>query len=227
VHGGTLTGEIPLVAGAPSADLLLVPAGDSVWAVEGARTTPVTALDMTRELGDVTLDGTSATRLGDRAALDRALRIGRVLLAAEQVGLARRALELAVGYAGERRQFGRVIGSFQANKHRLADVWVGVQKATAVARHAVAAVDLGDEQEERIAASLASAVCGRMAEQAAGELLQIHGGLGFTWENPSHLYVKRARVDALALGSPAQHRHALAEALGLRPGQGEEHRVRT
>jgi alkylation response protein AidB-like acyl-CoA dehydrogenase len=219
---GAVTGVVQLVAGVEHADIILVPVPGAVLAVDvsDVEVAPVTALDMTRQLSDVTFRASAGTVLatGKAAdgALDRAGVVGQAMLTAEQVGLARRSVDFAVEYAKERRQFGRQIGSFQANKHRLADAWVEVQKATAASRHVVATLaDSADTAEQAIAAGFSSMICSRAAEQAAGELLQIHGGLGFTWDNPSHLYVKRARVDALALGSPSWHRKRLGYLLEI------------
>jgi alkylation response protein AidB-like acyl-CoA dehydrogenase len=147
---------------------------------------------------------------------------GAGLLASEQVGLAQWCLDSTVEYLRTRVQFGRKVGSFQALKHRMADVWVSVTQARAVARYAaglLAAWEPGRTEldEVRIAVALASAHCSEVAVRAAEECVQLHGGIGFTWEHPAHLYLKRAKADALAFGSADLHRARLAELVDLRP----------
>jgi len=138
-----------------------------------------------------------------------ALTTGAALLASEQVGLAQWCLDSTVDYLRTRYQFGRQVGSFQALKHRLADLWTRVTQARAVARYAAARAGDGDE-EEAIATALAQAYCSEAAVLAAEECVQLHGGIGFTWEHPAHLYLKRARSTAIALGTADRHRAALA-----------------
>ncbi len=211
--GGTLDGIVRTVADALTADLLLVPAidGDQPALVlvdtAGARRDPIGSLDLTRPLVDLTFDGVAGERLGSgpeaAAALDSALTTGAAVLAAEQVGLAQRCLELTIEHLLSRYQFGRQIGSYQALKHRMADLWAGVAQARAVARYAVACVADGDP-DAAVAASLAQAYCSPLAVKAAEECVQLHGGIGFTWEHPAHLYLKRAKADAIALGTAAR-----------------------
>jgi alkylation response protein AidB-like acyl-CoA dehydrogenase len=212
--GGTLTGTVTSVADALTADVLLVPAGESLYAVAAGEVTrtPVSSLDMTRQLCDVALSGASgrpvATGPAAAAAVTAALATGAALLASEQVGLAQWCLDSTVEYLKTRYQFGRQVGSFQALKHRLADLWTQVTQARAVARYAAAQAGSG-EREEAIAAALAQAYCSEVAVLAAEECVQLHGGIGFTWEHPAHLYLKRARSTAIALGTPTWHRAAL------------------
>ena len=221
---GRLTGTVTTVADASTADVLLVPAVDDdgpvlVHVAAGeARLEAVGGLDRTRVLTHVTLDGTAGPVLarGARAAQAReaALLTGAAVLACEQVGLASRALETAVAYTSERRQFGRPVGSFQALKHRMADVWVALTQARAVARWAVDAV-AAEDPDAPVAVAVAQAHCGAAAVRAAEECVQLHGGTGFTWENPSHLLLKRAKADALALGGAHTHRARLAHLVDL------------
>jgi alkylation response protein AidB-like acyl-CoA dehydrogenase len=222
--GGGLRGTITSVADALPANILLVPAADGLWAVDaegpGVTRTPVVSLDATRQLCDITLDRPPGERLADagagRAAVRAALTTGAALLAAEQLGLASWCLETTVAYVKERRQFGRPVGSFQAVKHRLADIWVDVTQARAVARYAAGtAVETGGEAE--IAAALAQAHCGPVAVRAAEECVQLHGGIGFTWEYPAHLYLKRAKASAIAFGTADRHRAALGHLVDLTP----------
>ncbi|GAB7003023.1 acyl-CoA dehydrogenase family protein [Nocardioides sp. AN3] len=218
-------GTVRSVAGALEADVLLVPTegagGVELRAVAAAdaRIEPVVSLDMSRQLADVTVDaGTGAVAVeADAAAAVRAgLLAGTALLASEQLGLAQWCLATTVAYLQERRQFGRVVGGFQALKHRLADLYTAVEGATAAARYAaavLAAEPSGDEAA--IATHTAAAWCSDVAVLAAEEAVQLHGGIGMTWEHPAHLYLKRAKADQLALGLPGHHRARLAELVGL------------
>lgn len=208
-----------LLVGAPiglPADVLLVPEGDALYAVRGAVVTPVSSLDMTRPLADVDLTGTERVLLSDdaSAAIEAGLRMGAGLLAAEQVGVARWALETTIAYLKERRQFGRIVGGFQALKHRLADLYAEVEQADAAARYAAATLAT-DDADAPIAVAVAAAFCSEVAVHAVEEAVQLHGGLGMTWEHPAHLHLKRAKADALLLGSAEAHRAALAVLVDL------------
>lgn len=200
------------------ADVLLVPAtigdGLAVYAVSAADVArvPVVSLDMTRQQADVSLDGAAGTLvLADaEPAVRRALRAGAVLLASEQVGVARWCLEETVDYLKQRRQFGRVVGGFQALKHRLAALAIGVDSATAAARYAAAAL-AGDDPDLEVGAAVAQAYCSDLAVTAAEEAVQLHAGIGMTWEHPAHLYLKRAKADQIAFGAAGEHRARLAD----------------
>jgi alkylation response protein AidB-like acyl-CoA dehydrogenase len=135
------------------------------------------------------------------------------VLAAEQVGVAERALEISVEYAKLRHQFGRPIGSFQAVKHQLADVLLGVESARMAAYYAL--LRGADEGAFPAAASLAKAFCSETCMAATETMIQVHGGVGFTWEHPAHLYLKRARSSVQLLGDPAYHRERLAGLVGI------------
>jgi alkylation response protein AidB-like acyl-CoA dehydrogenase len=224
---GTLNGTVRNVvgvAGGVPADVLLVPvAGDAGVALHAVRTTApgvevtaVTSLDMTRPLADVTLQGAVPRVVAEDAtdALAAALLTGAGLLAAEQVGLATWCLEATVAHLRERRQFGRVVGGFQALKHRLADLYAEVESANAAARYAAAALAAGDP-DVPVAVSVAQSYCAGVAVHAAEEAVQLHGGLGMTWEHPAHLHLKRAKADQLLLGSPEAHRARLATLVDL------------
>jgi alkylation response protein AidB-like acyl-CoA dehydrogenase len=223
---GRVSGQVRSVAGALGADAVLVladtPEGQSVVRVDSGDidTTPVTSLDMTRQLADLTFvsaPGTTVVPGGHgRAAVDSALRAGTALLASEQLGIAQWCLETSVGYVKERRQFGRPIGSFQALKHRLADLFVLVETAAGTARYAAAVLAEGDA-DLPVATSVGQACCGDAAVRAAEEAIQFHGGMGMTWEHPLHLYLKRAKADQAALGGSAYHRSRIAELADL-PG---------
>ena len=198
------------------ADVLLLPEGDALYAVRGATVTPVSSLDMTRPLAEVDLSGADRTLVSAdaAAAVDRALLTGAGLLAAEQVGVARWALETTVAYLKERRQFGRVVGGFQALKHRLADLYAQVEQADAAARYAAATLAAG-HPDAPVAVHVAASFCGEAATHAAEEAIQLHGGIGMTWEHPAHLHLKRAKADELLLGSPEAHRRRLAALVDL------------
>jgi alkylation response protein AidB-like acyl-CoA dehydrogenase len=142
--------------------------------------------------------------------LDRAV----VALAAEQVGGAQRVLDMAVDYAKTRVQFGRPIGSFQAIKHKCADMLVEVESARSTAYHAAEAA-AGAHEDLPVLASLAKAYCSDAYFHSAAQNVQIHGGIGFTWEHPAHLYLKRAMSSELLFGDPDYHRELLAQRLGI------------
>lgn len=227
---GGLVGSVRSVADAGTADVLLVPA-DGAGGVElhrvartadtGVVVTSVPSLDMTRPVSDVVLDGASSRRIDTssaRLAVDLGLRAGAGILASEQLGLAQRCMDATLEYVKQRSQFGRAIGSFQALKHRLADLWVEIGQAGAAARYAADALARQDE-DAAIAVSTAQAWCSVVAVRAAEECLQLHGGIGMTWESPIHLYLKRAKANELALGTPFEHRARLGELLGLPPTQ--------
>jgi alkylation response protein AidB-like acyl-CoA dehydrogenase len=181
----------------------------------------VETMDMTRKQATVDFDGVrvpASAVLGERGAgwpaLEGTLERAAVALAFEQVGGAQKCLEMSVGYAMVRVQFGRAIGSFQAVKHKCADMLIETEIAKSAAYYAGWAVTAGDA-ELRIAAPLAKSYCSETFFHAASETIQIHGGIGFTWEHDAHLYFKRAKTDDLLFGTPADHRAALAARLGI------------
>jgi alkylation response protein AidB-like acyl-CoA dehydrogenase len=154
----------------------------------------------------VTLAGAPAELLATDAGgtVRRVLDVAAVLLAAEQVGVAERCLDTAVEYACQRTQFGRPIGAFQAVKHMLADVLLEVEAARAAALYAAFAADrAGDDMAE--SAAVAAYTCSEAALLAAGQNVQVHGGIGMTWEHPAHLYLKRATVSRVLFGHPHDH----------------------
>jgi alkylation response protein AidB-like acyl-CoA dehydrogenase len=214
---GLLRGELTGVADAAVADVLLVPADDGgLYAVDAsaATVTPRTSLDLTRPLATVTLDGAPGRLLGDaEPAVRRALRAGAGLLASEQSGLAEWTLTESVRYLKERKQFNRPVGGFQAIKHRLAQLWLEVVNTRAAARNAADALANGEDVD--VAVTVAQAYAAPVAVRAAEEALQLHGGIGMTWEHPVHLYLKRAKADSIAYGTPGAHREALAALVDL------------
>ncbi|MGH3424223.1 MAG: acyl-CoA dehydrogenase family protein [Nocardioidaceae bacterium] len=223
--GDGLAGSVSSVPVDPLDDVLVVPvrgpAGTELHTVRrdapGLTVTPVVSLDMTRPLADVRLEGAGSTRVGDgdaAGAVDAALLCGAALLASEQVGVARWCLETTVAYLKQRTQFGRPLGSYQAIKHRLAELWAEIGSANAVARYAADCVAQGSD-DVPTAAAVAQAYCSDVAVHAAEEAVQLHGGIGMTWEHPAHLYLKRAKADQIALGTPDRHRTTLAGLVDL------------
>lgn len=227
-HAGEwlLDGVESYVLDGHTADLILVFAHTgsslSVFAVAaeddpaGLRRTAVPTMDQTRPQAEVVFETVPARLIGAEGAADRILArvtdAAAVLLAAEQLGGATRALELAVEYARVRSQYGRVIGSFQAVKHRLADMLVDVECARSAVVDAVGAL-AEDAPDLPQAAALAKAFCSEVYTGVAAGCIQVHGGIGFTWEHPAHLYFKRASSARLMFGDPAQHRERVARLL--------------
>jgi alkylation response protein AidB-like acyl-CoA dehydrogenase len=220
-----LRGTIKAVADALPADVLLVPADgvpNGLYLVEGAapglHRMPLVSLDMTRQLCEVALDDTPARQLavGDAAveAVGAGLTAGAAVIAAEQLGVAQRCLDMTMAYLKERRQFARPVGSFQALKHRLADLWTTVTLARAASRYAASCLASGDP-DTPVAVALAKSACCDAAVTAAQECVQLHGGIGFTWEHPAHLYLKRAKASSIAFGTSGEHRAALADLVNL------------
>ncbi|MEV0900656.1 acyl-CoA dehydrogenase family protein [Actinoplanes sp. NPDC049802] len=156
-------------------------------------------IDATRGLGDVTLDGTTVLVRDASDRWQKAERVGRTVLAAESLGAAGRLLEMGVDYAGQRRAFGRPIGSYQAIKHMLVDVYVQVEQLRSLVWWAAWAAD-HSPGELPLAAAAAKAAAATTLENAAETVIQVHGGIGFTWEHDAHLYWRRAKVDRFLLG---------------------------
>ena len=224
--GWTIDGTKMYVLDGHTANLLLVAArtedGVSLFAVDadaaGVERTPLATMDQTRKQAKVTFSSTPARLIGAEgqgwSVLARVLDLAAVALAAEQVGGAQFCLEMAVQYAKDRVQFGRPIGSFQAIKHKCADMLLEVESAKSAAYYAGwCASELNDELPS--VASLAKAYCSEAYFHAAAENIQIHGGIGFTWEHPAHLYFKRAKSSELLFGDPTYHRELLAQRIGI------------
>jgi alkylation response protein AidB-like acyl-CoA dehydrogenase len=221
-----LDGHKMFVVDGHNAHLVLVAgrtaSGVSLFAVEGGAsgmtTTPLATMDQTRKQARIEFASTPARLIGDEGAaapvLSRTLDLAAVALAAEQVGGAQRCLEMAVEYAKTRIQFGRPIGSFQAIKHKCADMLLEVESAKSAAYYAGWAA-AEDSEELPVVASLAKSYCSEAYFHAAAENIQIHGGIGFTWEHDAHLYFKRAKSSELMLGDPSYHRELLAQRIGI------------
>ncbi|THA68625.1 acyl-CoA dehydrogenase [Streptomyces sp. A0958] len=219
---GSLDATLGPIADAAAADVLLVPATDGLHVVAtdapGVRVEPLVPLDLTRPLATVTLTGATGTRLADAAAsgraVDRGLLAGAGLLASEQLGLAEWCLTETVRHTRERHQFNRPVGSFQSLKHRMAQLWLEVVSARAAARNAADALAT-DSPDTPLAVAVAQAYCSKVAVHAAEECVQLHGGIGMTWEHPAHLYLKRAKADATAYGTAGRHRETVAALMEL------------
>jgi len=227
VRGGALYGTARFVLDGHTADTLVVHAGtggdESLYLVDGdadgLTREPMDVMDLTRKQATITLDGTQPSgRLEGapaRDVLEAVVTRAAVLLACESAGLSQRVLEMGVEYARTRKQFGRAIGSFQAIKHGLADVLVGTESAKSAAYHAARVLQEGDGEELAIAAPMAKARATQVAYEAAAYNIQVHGGIGFTWEHDAHLYFKRAKGAQLLFGVPSAWRARLADAVGF------------
>jgi alkylation response protein AidB-like acyl-CoA dehydrogenase len=213
LDGGT-AGLILVLAVADGAPSLFAVPADATGL--GRKVLPT--LDQTRKLARLEFDGVTGRLIGPAgsaaAVMDRVLDVAAIALAAEQLGGAQRALDLAVEYSRVRHQFGRPIGSFQALKHRLADLLLEVESLRSAVHYAAAAVADGSE-EIPVVASLIKAYASETYFHVAAENIQIHGGIGFTWEHDAHLYFKRAKSSELFLGDATYHRDRLANRINL------------
>jgi len=221
----TLSGEKMFVTDGASANLIIVAArfegAIHLYTVDGDASgltrESLATMDQTRKQARLTFDNTPAEHLADTndfAMISTILDLAAVGLAAEQVGGAQFVMEMAVQYAKDRVQFGRPIGSFQAIKHKCADMLLEVESAKSAAYYAGwCAAEMNDELPS--VASLAKAYCSEAYFHCAAENIQIHGGIGFTWEHPAHLYFKRAKSSELMFGDPSYHRELLAQRIGL------------
>ena len=221
-----LNGTKMYVLDGHTASLLLVAArtaaGVSLFAVDGegagVTRTALSTMDQTRKQAKLEFSDTPAKLLGTDGAgwdtLSTVLDLAAVGLSAEEVGGAQKVLEMAVEYAKVRVQFGRPIGSFQAIKHKCADMLLEVESAKSAAYYGMwCASEMNDELPS--VASLSKAYCSEAYFHATAENIQIHGGIGFTWEHPAHLYFKRAKSSELLFGDPTYHRELLAQRIGI------------
>ena len=224
--GWVLDGHKMFVIDGHIADLIIVAgrtsAGVTLFAVDGDAAgltrTPLPTMDQTRKQARLQFNDTPAVLIGvdggAEAGLSKTLDLAAVALAAEQVGGAQHVLDASVEYAKTRIQFGRPIGSFQAIKHKCADMLLEVESAKSAAYYAAWAA-AEDSDELPVVASLAKSYCSEAYFHSAAENIQIHGGIGFTWEHPAHLYFKRAKSSELLLGDPSYHRELLAQRIGI------------
>ena len=199
---------------APVADVLVLADGDAVLAVDLADHRPAAepAMDLTRPVGWVRRDALETARgavVGGPVEIDRFCDLAALAYSAEMLGIAQHALDISVAYAKERVQFGRPIGSFQAVKHRCADMLVDVEGMRSAVYWAAWCVANGHE-DASVSASTAKTWCSDAVMRVTQSALQVHGGIGFTWESDVHLYLKRGHLDALAFGSAVDHRTRLA-----------------
>ncbi|MFD7516486.1 acyl-CoA dehydrogenase family protein [Streptomyces niveus] len=222
VSGWVLRGATDFVLDGAGADLLVVraqsPDGARLFTCEPeadtCRRVPHRVLDETRRQARVEFHGAAVTLMGESGEVTATLDAGRAALAAEQVGGSAHALDATTEFLAQRHQFGRPVGSFQAVKHRLADVLVALEAARSAAAYATACAALTSPRLP-VAASAAAVVCSETFRLATAEYVQLHGGIGFTWEHPAHLYVRRARSGEVLFGTADQHRARLAELIGL------------
>jgi alkylation response protein AidB-like acyl-CoA dehydrogenase len=225
--GWLLDGTTEPAIGAPRAGVAMVigdgPDGPALFAVplgQDQRPASEPAMDRTRQLGWLRLDRFPGLRLGGGGMVTAYLDLGATAHSAEMLGGAARALELSVTYAKERHQFGQPIGSFQAVKHRCADMLVDVEGMRSAAYYAAWAIG-AEDADASVAASTAKAWCSDASKRVLASALQVHGGIGFTWEHDLHFFLKRAQLDQVSFGDGAHHRARLAALLRSRVEAGE------
>jgi alkylation response protein AidB-like acyl-CoA dehydrogenase len=212
--GNILSGQCEFVAHGGVADMFVLGNEHGAWIVSasapGLQIDVHITMDQTRPFATLTLDNVVADPLADGPAAMQAARDGGWLcVSAEALGGAQAALDRTIAYAKERVQFGRVIGSFQAYKHRLADMMIEIEQARSAVYWAACAVDEGSD-EALLALHAAKSFCADTYFMVAGNMIQLHGGIGFTWEHDAHLYFKRARAIQSMLGQGNWHREAVA-----------------
>ncbi|MCW2528578.1 MAG: acyl-CoA dehydrogenase [Pseudonocardiales bacterium] len=231
VDGGRLTGSVKRVLAADCAQFLIVPAagpgGVQLYLVSrdapGLTTSRIVDIDQTRPLGNVEFENVDGTLLaegpGAQRAVADALQLAAIMVASEEVGIGDWALAETVSYLKIRHQFGRAIGSYQSLRHRTAQMWIDNVQARAVAIYAAGSKAEGST-DTAVAGAMAKAYCGTAAVRAIEECLQMHGGIGFTWEHPIHLRLKRAFADGVVFGTVEDHELALAELVDLPAPEG-------
>jgi len=221
---GRLTGEKLFVPDAEVADFLVVTAGGGVFAVQrkapGVSVTPMPAMDLTRSVYAVRLDNTPAEKLGDASGMERATDVATAALVAEMVGGMQRILDMTVEYAKTRKQYGKPIGAFQAVQHQCADMYLETESSRSAAYYAAWALD-HDPAQAATAVSIAKMYASDACRTVGNRGVQVHGGMGFTWENDLHLYYRRAKASETMLGDATFHRERIArlviDAPGARP----------
>ena len=213
-----ISGDFDFIPHGGSADLFVLLAAGQVWLVPasapGVTVTAQTTMDQTRPYARVTLADTPADPLPDARAMLRASQAGWLVAAAEALGGAQACLDQTIAYANQRIQFGRQIGSFQAYKHRLADMMIEIEQARSAVWWAACAMDEASE-EAAIALHSAKSFATDTFAMCAGNMIQLHGGIGFTWDHDAHLFFKRSRALQSMLGSNAWHREQVAQLIGL------------
>ncbi|MGC2330381.1 MAG: acyl-CoA dehydrogenase family protein [Candidatus Acidiferrales bacterium] len=210
---GKLTGEKLFVPDAMVADFIIVVARDGVFVVDakakGMDVEPMEAMDLTRKLYSVRFNNTPAEKLGNAAGLARALDLAATALVAEMVGGMQRTLDITVEYAKMRKQFGKPIGMFQAVQHQCADMYVETESARSAAYYAAWALE-ENVPGAAVAVSIAKMYASDAGRTVGNRGIQVHGGMGFTWENDLHLYYRRAKVSETTFGDSTYHRERLA-----------------
>jgi alkylation response protein AidB-like acyl-CoA dehydrogenase len=218
VTAGRISGSFDFIPHGGIADLFVLLAQGKVWLVRadapGLTITAQTTMDQTRPYARLVLDSSPGDAIDAPAAMLRASQTGWLVAAAEALGGAQSCLDRTIDYANQRIQFGRPIGSFQAYKHRLADMMIEIEQARSAVWWAACALDEGDETLE-IALHSAKSFATDTYAMCAGNMIQLHGGIGFTWDHDAHLFFKRARALQSMLGSNSWHREKVAQLIGL------------
>jgi alkylation response protein AidB-like acyl-CoA dehydrogenase len=213
VTNGKLTGEKSFVPDAAVADFIIVLARNGVFVVDprapGVKISPMSGMDLTRKLYVVEFSNAPAEPLGDTTGLPRALDIATAALAAELVGGMQRTLDITVEYAKTRKQFGKPIGMFQAVQHQCADMYLETESARSAVYYAGWALE-ENSPDAATAVSIAKMYASDAARTVGNRGIQIHGGMGFTWENDIHLYYRRAKASETAFGDATFHRERVA-----------------
>jgi alkylation response protein AidB-like acyl-CoA dehydrogenase len=211
--GGKLTGEKFFVSDAAAADFILVVERNGVFVVDskapGLRISPMSAMDLTRKLYVVEFNSTPAEKIGDATSLSRAFDVATAALAAELVGGMQRTLEMTVEYAKTRKQFGKPIGMFQAVQHQCADMYLETESSRSAVYYAAWALE-ENAPDAATAVSIAKMYASDAGRTVGNRGIQIHGGMGFTWENDLHLYYRRAKASENAFGDASFHRERIA-----------------
>jgi alkylation response protein AidB-like acyl-CoA dehydrogenase len=226
---GRLTGEKLFVPDAAVADFLVVTAGGGVFAVQrdapGVSITPMPAMDLTRSVYAVRFDNAPAEKLGEASGMERATDVATAALVAEMVGGMQRILDMTVEYAKTRKQYGKPIGAFQAVQHQCADMYLETESSRSAAYYAAWALD-HDPANAATAVSIAKMYASDACRTVGNRGVQVHGGMGFTWENDLHLYYRRAKASETMLGDATFHRERIArlviDARGARPQEVQE-----
>jgi alkylation response protein AidB-like acyl-CoA dehydrogenase len=210
---GKLTGDKLFVTDAAVADWIVVVARNGVFLADakasGIETSPMSGMDLTRKLYSVRFNDTPAERLGNAAGLARGLDVATAALVAEMVGGMQRTLDVTVEYAKVRKQFGKAIGSFQAVQHQCADMFVETESARSAAYYAAWALE-ENAPDAAVAVSIAKMYASDTSRTVGNRGIQVHGGMGFTWENDVHLYYRRAKASETAFGDATFHRERIA-----------------
>ncbi len=213
---GTLAGEKLFVPDAAAADFMVVVAANGVFITPvkapSLRISPMSGMDLTRKIYSVRFDKTPVEKLGDTKALPRALDMAAAALVGEMVGIMQRTLEVTVEYAKFRKQFGKPIGMFQAVQHKCADMYLETESARSAAYYAAWALEQ-NAPDASLAVSIAKMYAGDACRNVGNHGIQVHGGMGFTWENDLHLYYRRAKASETMLGDATFHRERIARSV--------------